>query len=72
MCEEAYAGFGHPAIVPLIQLETNLFAQELFHGPTLAFKDLAMQVLGRLFDYVLTQRDRGAPDLVWATDFGRG
>jgi threonine synthase len=58
ICREAYAGFGHPAVVPLVQLETGLFVQELFHGPTLAFKDLAMQVLGRLFDYVLTQRDR--------------
>src|ERR1700712_2075843 len=61
ICHEAYAGFGHPAIVPLIQLETNLFAQELFHGPTLAFKDLAMQVLGRLFDHVLTQRNGRVP-----------
>jgi threonine synthase len=58
ICRDAYAGFGHPAIVPLVQLETSLFTQELFHGPTLAFKDLAMQVLGRLFDYVLTQRNR--------------
>ncbi len=58
ICHEAYAGFGHPAVVPLVQLETGLFVQELFHGPTLAFKDMAMQVLGRLFDYVLTQRDK--------------
>jgi threonine synthase len=57
ICAEAYASFDHPATVPLVQLETNLFAQELFHGPTLAFKDLAMQVLGRMFDYVLKQRD---------------
>jgi threonine synthase len=57
ICSDAYAAFGHPAVVPLVQLETHLFAQELFHGPTLAFKDMAMQVLGRLFDYVLTQRD---------------
>jgi threonine synthase len=58
ICRDAFTGFGHPAIVPLIQLETSLFTQELFHGPTLAFKDMAMQVLGRLFDFVLTQRDR--------------
>jgi threonine synthase len=58
ICLRAYAGFGHPAVVPLVQLETGLFAQELFHGPTLAFKDLAMQVLGGLFDHVLAQRDR--------------
>ncbi|HVZ06797.1 threonine synthase [Rhodopila sp.] len=57
ICHEAYAGFGHPAVVPLVQLDTHLFVQELFHGPTLAFKDMAMQVLGRLFDYVLTRRD---------------
>ena len=50
ICREAYAGFGHPAVAPLVQLDTHLFAQELFHGPTLAFKDMAMQVLGRLFD----------------------
>ena len=58
MCREAYAGFGHPAVAPLVQLETGLFALELFHGPTLAFKDLAMQVLGRMFDHVLRQDGR--------------
>ncbi len=57
ICREAYADFGHPAVVPLVQLESHLFVQELFHGPTLAFKDMAMQVLGRLFDHVLTRRD---------------
>ena len=57
ICRDAYAGFGHPAVAPLIQLETHLFAQELFHGPTLAFKDMAMQVLGRLFGHVLAERD---------------
>ena len=56
ICHDAYAGFGHPAVVPLVQLDANLWSLELFHGPTLAFKDLAMQVLGRLFDYVLAQR----------------
>jgi threonine synthase len=53
LCHDAYAEFGHPATVPLVQLETNLFVQELFHGPTLAFKDMALQLLGRLFDHVL-------------------
>ena len=58
MCRDAYAHFGHPAIVPLVQLDGELFVQELFHGPTLAFKDMAMQLLGRLFDHVLRQQDR--------------
>ncbi len=58
ICREAYAGFGHPAVAPLVQLDTDLWTQELFHGPTLAFKDMAMQVLGRLFDYVLTAQGR--------------
>ena len=58
LCVEAYAGFGHPAVVPLVQLDRQLFVQELFHGPTLAFKDLAMQLLGRLFDHVLAAGDR--------------
>ncbi len=53
---EAYAGFRHPAVVPLVQIGTNEFALELFHGPTLAFKDMAMQLLGRLFDHVLKKR----------------
>ena len=53
LCRDAYAGFRHPAVVPLVQLDSNLWTQELFHGPTLAFKDLAMQLLGRLFDHVL-------------------
>ncbi|WP_421993391.1 threonine synthase [Roseococcus sp.] len=53
---EAYAGFRHPAVVPLVQIGTNEFAMELFHGPTLAFKDMALQLLGRLFDHVLAKR----------------
>ncbi|MBO1325887.1 threonine synthase [Acetobacter sp. TBRC 12305] len=57
LCEQAYAGFDHPAIVPVTQVEDGLFVQELFHGPTLAFKDMAMQVLGQLFEHVLTQRN---------------
>lgn len=57
ICQDAYAAFGHPAVVPLVQLGHGLFVQELFHGPTLAFKDVAMQVLGRLFEHVLETRD---------------
>ncbi|MFM7780361.1 MAG: pyridoxal-phosphate dependent enzyme, partial [Alphaproteobacteria bacterium] len=56
LCQEAYAVFGHPAIVPLVQLDPRCFALELFHGPTLAFKDMALQLLGPLFDHVLTKR----------------
>ena len=58
LCRESYAGFGHPAVVPMVQLESHLWTQELFHGPTLAFKDVAMQLLGRLFDHVLAERDQ--------------
>jgi threonine synthase len=57
ICQDAYAAFGHPAVVPLVQLGHGLFVQELFHGPTLAFKDMAMQVLGRVFEHVLETRD---------------
>jgi threonine synthase len=57
ICRDAYAGFGHPAVAPLIQLDSALWTQELFHGPTLAFKDMAMQVIGRLFDHVLSAGD---------------
>ncbi len=55
ICADAYRGFSHPAIAPLVQLGPNLWSLELFHGPTLAFKDMAMQVLGRLFDHVLAR-----------------
>ncbi|HXW48069.1 MAG TPA: threonine synthase, partial [Xanthobacteraceae bacterium] len=47
MAREAYGNFRHPAVAPLTQLGTNTFLLELFHGPTLAFKDLAMQLLAR-------------------------
>jgi len=55
---DAYAGFRHAATAPLVQIDANLFALELFHGPTLAFKDFAMQWLGRAMNRVL--RTRGA------------
>jgi len=56
MAREAYGGFRHPAVVPLMQYGPNDFVLELFHGPTLAFKDLAMQLLARLMDHVLAAR----------------
>src|SRR5208282_2224389 len=56
MAQEAYGTFRHPAVAPLVQLGVNTFALELFHGPTLAFKDLAMQLLARLMNHVLAAR----------------
>jgi threonine synthase len=56
MAVEAYATFRHPAVVPLRQSSPNQFILELFHGPTLAFKDVAMQLLARLMDHVLAKR----------------
>ncbi len=56
MAREAYGTFRHPAVTPLVQLGPSLFVLELFHGPTLAFKDLAMQLVARLMDHVLVQR----------------
>ena len=53
----AYAEFGHAAVAPLAQLGPNRWLLELFHGPTLAFKDVALQVLGRLYDHVLERHD---------------
>jgi len=53
---EAYRSFRHDAVTPLVQLGPDFWLMELFHGPTLAFKDVAMQLLGRLFDAVLSAR----------------
>ncbi len=56
LVEETYRGFGHTAVAPLVQLDQRTWLMELFHGPTMAFKDHALQLLGRLFDYVLERR----------------
>jgi threonine synthase len=53
---DTYADFGHPAVCPLVQIGDDQWLLELFHGPTLAFKDVALQLVGRLFDHVLTER----------------
>jgi threonine synthase len=58
MCREAYATFKHAAVVPLVQLSPEAFMAELFHGPSLAFKDVAMQILARLYDHVLGRQNR--------------
>jgi threonine synthase len=60
MIEAAYADFRHKAIAPLAQLDSNLFVLELFHGPTLAFKDLAMQLLAKFIGHVLNARGERA------------
>jgi threonine synthase len=57
MVASAYATFDHPDVVPLVQLDDHHHLVELFHGPTLAFKDVALQLVGRLFDYELRRRD---------------
>jgi threonine synthase len=60
MLTEAYRRFDHVAVAPLSQIGDNLFLLELFHGPTLAFKDLAMQILGRLMAHALDERGQRA------------
>lgn len=68
---KAYAGFGHGARCPLVQIGDNEFLLELFHGPTLAFKDFAMQIVGRMFDAVLRRRGERAA-IVGATSGDTG
>ena len=58
MCQEAYSTFTPAAVAPLTQLQPGLFVAELFHGPSLAFKDVAMQILARLYDHLLGSQKR--------------
>jgi len=58
LVEDTYSGFSHPAVAPLKQLRPNQWVAELFHGPTLAFKDYPLQLVGRLFDYVLKKHGK--------------
>ncbi|GHB21927.1 threonine synthase [Pseudovibrio japonicus] len=71
MIDEAYASFAHKAVTPLVQTAPNTYVLELFHGPTLAFKDVAMQLLGRLMDYVLAKKGARAT-IVGATSGDTG
>ena len=71
MVREAYGTFRHEAVCPLVQTQHNEFVLELFHGPTLAFKDVAMQLLARLMDHILARRGERAT-IVGATSGDTG
>lgn len=57
LCTQAYGRFAHAAVTPLVQLDHQHWLLELFHGPTLAFKDVALQLLGLLFEKFLSRRE---------------
>lgn len=69
VCRETYQRFDHAAVAPLVQIESNLFVLELFHGPTLAFKDFAMQLLGRWLE---TAPREGSLTVIGATSGDTG
>ncbi|HEX2841955.1 threonine synthase [Hyphomicrobium sp.] len=71
MAREAYGRFDHLAVTPLVQIDRNRWVLELFHGPTLAFKDVAMQLLARLMDHALARRAQRAT-IVGATSGDTG
>ena len=71
MIDEAYASFSHKAVTPLTQLDSGQWLLELYHGPTLAFKDVAMQLLARLMDWALERADQTA-SIVAATSGDTG
>jgi threonine synthase len=58
LCTQAYGRFSHDAVTPLVQLDHRHWLLELFHGPTLAFKDVALQLLGLLFERFLAGTDQ--------------
>jgi threonine synthase len=64
LVDSAYATFDHPSVCPLVEVAPGLFVAELFHGPTLSFKDVALQLVGRLFDWELSRRGRRATIVV--------
>ncbi len=71
MIRDAYEPFSHPSVAPLVELEPGHFILELFHGPTLAFKDIAMQLLARIMDHILCKRGMRAT-IVGATSGDTG
>jgi threonine synthase len=64
LVDSAYVTFDHPSVCPLVEVAPGLFVAELFHGPTLSFKDVALQLVGRLFDWELSRRGRRATIVV--------
>lgn len=72
LCEQAYGRFAHAAVTPLKQLDHDQWLLELFHGPTLAFKDVALQLLGLLFERFLTGDTEGPLTIVGATSGDTG
>ena len=71
LCRQAYGRFAHAAVTPLVQLDERQWLLELFHGPTLAFKDVALQLLGPLFDRFL-DRTQASLTIVGATSGDTG
>ena len=71
LIDQAYSSFSHQAVAPLKQLAAGTWVLELFHGPTLAFKDVALQLLGLLFQHFLARRD-GTITIVGATSGDTG
>ena len=57
LVEKSYKTFRHPGITPLVKLNDKTYVLELFHGPTFAFKDVALQLLGNLFEFFLARRN---------------
>ena len=70
LVEATYRQFTHPLVAPLKQFESNIWLMELFHGPTLAFKDYAMQFLSRAFNLVLEKKGKRAV-ILGATSGGK-
>ncbi len=71
LCRDAYGSFDHPATAPLVLIAPDLWLLELFHGPTLAFKDFGLQLLARLFEHALAERG-GRIAIVGATSGDTG
>ena len=62
LIDKSYYSFRHPDVTPLKQLSDRLYVLELFHGPTYAFKDVALQLLGNLFEFFLLRRNERKKD----------